>query len=542
MLETVKDQIINGINPSWTNIQKIRYVYLELGKVLTKDADFFISAQKKFDSKKLTFEDLNDIYNSDNGRITDDKIAVICRSSCYILKDILKDIGIQSKVLKTKYPKLSVNNSYKKLDVFHYILEVKDGSDYYLMSLSGDTPYIHNGMKTQHFATDIPFSYKKSDGTYYKLYEDGQDTHSLISEDDLRDIDEEVGYLNYYYNYDHHGNKLKDYQLQYDDNSLHILKMQQRNNNLYYNLELKNTDFYKELYTYKVGNVNLFLETEQINKLNKLIKDKWTRKLCIRVTEKIMALTHNKIDLSILKETNWSYDNWLKEMCIFYKKDIVGDVNNKELDINEYFDYNTWSKEVKKNIEFDFYDYSSVLAILDKTNALVNLVYKKTSGKFNNLFNKLGYHFIDKDYIYDKNNITSKYIEHKFYILFPYVFSANDVVLPFNKDSYAEQSALIKEIIEMLFSELNTGKKGLYSPVFNRIQLYTVQNTKTKDYDIVFNIPGDKSQGDQYFLYKIKENKFDVVNVIKMIRSKEYTIISERFQNKLVQIDEGKKR
>ena len=184
---------------------------MELGKELTKDADFFISAQKKFDSKKLTFDDLKNIYDSKDGRIENDKIAVICRSSCYILQDILRDLGIQSKVLKTKNAKLKVSSDYKQLDIYHYILEVKDKNNYYLMSLSGDTPYIHNGMKTQHFATDIPFSYTKSDGTTAKLYDDGEDNHTIISEDDLRDIDEEIGYLKYYYNYNHHGNKMKDY-------------------------------------------------------------------------------------------------------------------------------------------------------------------------------------------------------------------------------------------------------------------------------------------------------------------------------------------
>ena len=406
------------------------------------------------------------------------------------------------------------------------------------MSLSGDTPYIHNGMKTQHFATDIPFSYTKSDGTTAKLYDDGEDNHTIISEDDLRDIDEEIGYLKYYYNYNHHGNKMKDYQLQYDDNSLHILKIMQRNNNLYYNIELKNTLFYNLLYKYKWGNREIFLETIPAQELPDLIKNKWTRKLCVLVTDKIQSITKKKIDLSILKESNWNYNNWIKTICEYYKKHILNDNTS----LGEDFNYNEWSKEIKKQIEFDYYGYDNILAILDKTNALVSMIQSRGKGKFNDLFNKLGYHFIDKDYILDESNITSKYIEHKFYTLFPYVFSANDIRLPFNNDSYAEQSALIKEIIELLFPELNTGKKGQYSSVFKSIQLFTVQNNETKDYDVVFNIAADKYQGDQYFIYKIKENIFDYINIIKMLRSKEYSIISERLQTRLAQIDEGKRR
>ena len=539
MIEEIKKNIINNVNPSWTNIQKIRYAYLALGKAITKDADFFISAQKKFESKKLSFEDLKEIYNSKDGRIIDDKVAVICRSSCYMLHDILQELGIQSKVLKTKYYKMKVwdKDSANALEVYHYILEVKDKDKYYLMALSADLPYIHNGMKTEHFGSDIPFSYKRRDGSINKIYDDGEDNHDIINDDDLRDIDEQIGYLKYYYNYNHHGNKIRDYQLQYDDNALHILRVQQRNNNLYYSMELKHTDFYKELYTFKIGGKELFLETSPIHELPEVIRDIWIRKLCIKVTNRIQNITHKKMDLSYLKASNWSYYEWLKAMCETYKEDM-----DIDLPIEDKFSFKKWSKNGKKNTDYDYYDYNNALAILDKTNAIVNLANGGDNGKFNDLFNKLGYHFIDKEYVYNPNNVTSKYIEHKFFTLFPFVFSANELNLPFNKDSYAEQSALIKEIIELLFPELNVGKNSQMSPVFNRIQLFTVQNNQTGKYDIVFNIAADKSQGDQYFLYNISENRFNYINIIKLLRSREYSIISERLQNKLTELDETKKR
>ena len=547
MLEEIKQKIINGVDPSWPIINKIRYVYLELGKEITKDADFFIYAQKKFDdeNKKLSFDDLKDIYENENGRTVNDKIAVICRSSCYILKDILKSLGIQSKVLKTKFRKLNIYDSknYKSLDVFHYILEAKDKDDYYLMALSADLPYIHNNMKTQHFAADIPFSYQKNDGSFNKIYDDGEDNHTIISEDRLRDIDEEIGYLQYYYNYNHHGNKMKGYQLQYDDNSLHILKIMQRNNNLYYNILLKDTDFYKDLYTYTIrDNKEIFLETNPITDLDLKIKDMWVRQLCHTVTKKIEKLTRKKVDYSVFKLNNWSFRNWQKAMCENYKEFILDEKDFSDNEIDENFKYNNWSRKVKECIEYDYYDYDSILAILDKTSALINLVYGKTKGRFNDLFNKLGFHFINKKFVYDKNNVSSTYVNKKFATLFPFVFSANDVISKFNQDSYAEQSALIKEIIEMLFPELDIGKNGQIPNVFKRIQLFTVQNNDTQNYDIVFKVASDKDFNEQYYLYKIKENEFFPINILSIMGSGKYTSISERLRTDLTDIDKGKKR
>ena len=46
-LKELKKYIISTINPNWTNLEKIRYVYIISGKYLQKHTEFFLTLDNK---------------------------------------------------------------------------------------------------------------------------------------------------------------------------------------------------------------------------------------------------------------------------------------------------------------------------------------------------------------------------------------------------------------------------------------------------------------------------------------------------------------
>ena len=67
-IEKLIDLVTHNIKQDWPTIYKIRYIYLELGKYLSKDTDFFFSIQNKLDEFNLNYNQVNYIYNSLYGR------------------------------------------------------------------------------------------------------------------------------------------------------------------------------------------------------------------------------------------------------------------------------------------------------------------------------------------------------------------------------------------------------------------------------------------------------------------------------------------
>ena len=47
---TINDAVavtLNGVDPMWSTLDKIRYVYLTIGSMIQKDTDFFFSVDNK---------------------------------------------------------------------------------------------------------------------------------------------------------------------------------------------------------------------------------------------------------------------------------------------------------------------------------------------------------------------------------------------------------------------------------------------------------------------------------------------------------------
>ena len=53
-LKIIEDDIINSIKPEWNKDEIIRYVYLYIGKIISKNVDFFYSLGRKLEYKNYS--------------------------------------------------------------------------------------------------------------------------------------------------------------------------------------------------------------------------------------------------------------------------------------------------------------------------------------------------------------------------------------------------------------------------------------------------------------------------------------------------------
>jgi len=530
------DKLINlvtkDIKDEWPTIYKIRYIYLELGKYLSKDTDFFFSVGNKLDELNLDFEQVNNIYNSMYGRKKGDNWEVICRSASYILHKAYESVGIKSKLINTINDSETIELDGQKIDVFHWLLVVYDGDKAYFNLLSADLPYIKEGMKVHHFASKIPYKKRNKEGILEQLYEGEEIKPSLLTEEETRKIDKEIGYLEFYYEYNDKKQKIDGFSLQYGDAAFLMLKERIKNNKWYHEILAEHTNFYMSLYNFlNKDNKILSLDDVTLNDFSNNDIDDWINLLCLNVGKKISNITN--IEYNVFSHIDdFNYEEWLKSIC-----DSIYHIEN--------FSYTNWSKEMKKNTKYSEYDYNSVVAILDKTNALVKKIKKRDPSNFNHLLTKLSYHFIDRTRLIDLNDkekfINNKYIAYKLVTLFPKIFSANEIKTSFNNREYSEQIVIIKEILEIMFPELNRNNSNVnnyneaYSPVFNRIQIYTIKNKENLEYSLIFNIVGDNKNGNYYFYYNPKKNTFHVADILEIYQN--YVVVSERFKSILDDAD-----
>ena len=535
--DKIKEYVLNGLDENWPTLYKIRYIYLKLGKIISKDTDFFFSVDHKLGEQNLSLEDILNRYNDVSGNNTE----IICKTSCTMLQDIYKSIGIKSELIKSKNNVSYFTEGNKTITLNHWILAVYDENNAYFMTLSSDLPYIQEDMQTEHFAINIPYIKYFKDGSSTQVYEGNEIKHTVLKDEELKQIDEKIGYLKYKYSYN--TKSKNEPEVKYGNESYNLIKEAIKNNKLYYDTIAHNTPFYQSLYNFYGENKLISFDDITLDELSEKDIKNWIILLCYKVSEKISEKTLLSIDKSIFLEQNWDYQKWLKNICETYK-DFIIDSNSDEYKIDDNFVYNKWSKKIKQEIGFDLYDYDSILTIIDKTNALVNLISTKKNGTFNDLLCKLSFHFVPKDYILSeedkKKGISNSYIANKLKTLFPIIFSANDIKTPFNNRNYSEQIVIIKEIIELMFPELTKNNSSIdyndsYSAVFNRIHFYTIKNRKNGDYSIVLNIIGNNSSGDYYFFYDPKQNIFKIANILEIYQ--DYIIVSDRFKTRLEELE-----
>ena len=544
------DGIVSNVHDDWPTLYKIRYVYLAVGKELMRDTDFFLSVDGKLGEANLSSQEIIDIYNSEKGR----GLAVICKSASSILKMVYDRLGIRSKLVETNTSLATIYDKGEFL-INHWFLAVydEDGKAYF-MTLTPDLGYIQMDMETKHFASNIPyirdFGLKKM-----QVYKGEEIKPSFISRNELKEIDIAIGYIKKEYLYNDKYQKTNQWEKNYDNASFSMLKNEMKDNKLFYELALHKSSFYQFCTNFK-GENGKYISFTQDDLVN-LTDDDWyyfNKIVCEQVLNKISQILGYEIFvIPNINSKHWNYESWLLNLCVQLQDKILKRMyqkDNTDLNVNldlNHFEYNKWSKNIKAKYNSNT-TYDDILSILDKMNTLVKSTEKKETRKnVGVLLHKLGYHFISKKYVYEKNinedgYLSNCYIANKFNLLFPYVFSCNDVITDFNKMGYSEMVSIIKEVIVLMFSEITknnssklNGYNENYNAIFNRIQMYTVRNKETKEYSIVFNIPSNNNENDYYFFYNPGRNLFRTFNFLDFCN--DYIIVSNRLKNKMSIMD-----
>lgn len=548
-INEIINNIVLGVKSEWSNLTKIRYAYVELGKYLQKDTDFFFSVDKKLGENNLSYEEIAAIYNDDVVLST----SVICKSASVLLKTILDRLGIKSRLVKSINNVIDYSDGNNELLINHWMLAVNDGENEYFCTLSSDLPYIQMGMETKHFGVNIPYMKELNDGTTIQVYEGEEIKHSVLGQEELKNIDIEINYIKDYYRYNESNQPSKEWNLHYSNASFNMLKDAVRGNKLFYELEVGKTDFLNHLMNFEGENGRMisFYDTP-ISSLTDEDWNKWIKVVCGEVQNKICdILGYDIYPIPTLESNSWNYESWLLSLSskiedeIYRQFDLYND-EIKEISIQvDNFKYNKWSKKLKQKLDINgIYDHENIIFILDKLNALVNCIKSKgKNGSMNSLLQSLSYHFINPYNLYENNideegKLSSYYIANKFDEMFERVFSCNETITNFNMMSYSEQVVIIKEVLALMFPEINVenskmvdGYDERFSPVLNRIQIYPVKSKIDGEYSIIFSVIGDDMDEDFYFFYDLKNNTFNVCNILEI--NNDYIFVSNRMKSKL---------
>ena len=517
-LKELKNYILNNIKNDWTELEKTRYVYIISGKYLQKHTEFFLSLDNKLKETKLSIKKMDNIYL---GRLKKEEWnKMVCKTGAEFIKDVLDELNIKSHLVETvKYIKVKGMRNH----LHHYTLCVNVDENNIFITPTSDYPYIKMGMATKHFGIDVPYIV---DGEIF--YKGNEIDHIILTKKELKEIDDKLGLTEKYYD-DSKKDEIKNV---YTDELL------KKDKNLYINFLAQNTDFYLGIIPIDEDKRKIKFITDDHNNWNELINY-----ICFNVGKKISELTNNEYDL------------------------------NEYIDINNFNLWDDYTRYLLLNEKKDIKDifYSNPVLLKNKAKALCELIisFKLKNKfemepsdiiKFRNTFNRLllevSKHFIDPKFVIepkDKNNyVSNAYINHKFSTLFPYLMNANTGFKEkINREGFSEQSEIIKRLIEIMFQDLNSNnlyKENIvgfkYSPIFKRINIYTIRKNNTNNYMLLFAITDSDTNSvssSYWYKYDIKDNIFEKTSFAKVIsessRRGKYEILSNRLKNALENLE-----
>lgn len=162
-LKTIYESMPNGLSP----IEKARYLYLKLGSFLSYSPDVFYGTNQELE--KLFLNGI--VENNTNG-----KSVGVCTDMNKRFVSLYEMASIKSKVFvdRSDYK----NDLCKRLSIFHSYVTFEIGGFDFSADIAEDLMRIHMGGKTKYFAS--------------------QKSHSptILSEEQLRQIDSRIGYIN----------------------------------------------------------------------------------------------------------------------------------------------------------------------------------------------------------------------------------------------------------------------------------------------------------------------------------------------------------
>ena len=566
IIDRISDEIISKINPKWSKIQKIRFVYLELGKYLEKNTDFFLN--DKLGDLKESKDSILRFYQEDiiPVREIDQDLAqyqVICKSAALFLEVTLKKLNIEV---------LNIRTMKEEDGIRHWFLAAKeDNNDYLFLTLAADLPFIKNNMPTEHFGTHI--SYILNGEQYYDTPE--EIPHRVLTKEELIEIDNSIGYSKLYPVVEK-----KQVNVDFDPKAYQqLFTISLAENSPFYDifkqcLKINETEFKR---------VEDIPDTDFLNfltKLNKYVFKEIYNRLNIEKQDTNNDINYDiqtvlKIiakDNSISLNTNNPIKKQLKEIKKNLSKDAteieVLNILNYLLVLNNNIKNYVYLKdgykeeyEMAKNkvLELENQDITRENAHLfqqiinDERTAkkkLENLKRNVGMIELNEMLSRIALEFIkDQHSVKEMDFVPPEYIANKLSVMFPIVFETGSneehEATSFSIQGYSEQIVTIKRLLKYIFNELTYDNchesyeyQDDYSPVENRIQTFPLKDRKTGEYCVGFNVTGCKEIEEEYYIYIPSINIFRKFNVLE--EDPKYQVISNRFIRKINNLERSK--
>lgn len=542
------NRIVDVINnSSWNTNTKIRYAYLELGKIVHKDAFFFYTIQNNLltqEKNKLQYsiEEVDKIMNTDD--LFDYK--VICKTSADMLGYIFKKCNIEYEIRRTIDKEIYTNED-NSVEIHHYFIAVKgDNGNIYALTLNPDIPNIQLGKKTLHFGNNIPYMIKK----------DRKDVYGNVVKDE-------------------NGDTIKDIVQNYEGNEIHFTRMSES--------ELESIDaelgYLREVFSpgatkERVGYVDIYFELirraykkdglyrcdEEYKKLM-IYKTQFYRDLCVLCNEETnlrnifpeSLFSKSTSDKDLFLDFNplfKSKEEWNNIKCFIFGSVVfniasvyhIDDVVDKFKKYYELFDRRDY-KQFFKVFSSDFFKTGVDPKMINKMGplnplaAVRKMIYlfsaideftknenksKESLLKFKNDFMEcigiIGGIFIEKNLLFNEMDSSNEYIANKIIMAFTKIFDIG-YKTEFNDLYFGEQSAIIKEILDAIFDDLTIDKNipgydDTKSAIRNRV-LTTV----------IF----DKQTGQAYYLLCPRK-----ITTSSMISTEYMPIIYDLKENRLI--------
>lgn len=482
-MDKVIQRIIEDINSKndWTLNEKIRYAYLELGKNVHLNTEFFYSLYGLMhDDYKLSFQELKKIY--DNINPTYD---VICKDCSRMLKMIFDGCNIKSEIKET----IEVDHYYienERFEIQHFFNAVEgDNGEIFFLSLVLDIPLIQLGLKTEHFATNVVYIDDKGN----QVYKGEEIKNTVLNPSYIKSIDDKIGYLSLKFQDDKE-------KAEYVNFAFEKLAESNRRNKMYYSMVALNSDneFYKgliDVMSEERDSLSVQLYKVDENKVKEIKKY-----VCLSIK--------NKIKKSILPtqseifEFNSAFNSQNYLGCIKSLDKLLKN-NNYESDDGQF--------SLKSLITSS----EKLFKVLDKIPECITYLPEELD-KLKNMLNlyifKIASVYIPKDYRPEAGYIYSnKYLENKLKLLFPIVFDFNNDT-DFTHMKIGEKGVIISRVMHALFPELTNDKtieRKKEDPVENRINTCMMYDKKEGLYKLVLNIEPTDQDNDIVLIYNFND-------------------------------------
>ena len=464
------NRIIEVVNSSnWNQNKKIRYIYIEIGKLIYKDVMFFYTIQNRLlTNKKNTLQysisKIDEIMNTDD--LFDYK--VVCKTSADMLGYVFRNCNINYEIKRTTSA-ATYYQGEKNVTIQHYFVAVQgDHGKMYALTLNPDLPNIQIGRMTVHFGNNIPYIKetikKDEDGNEiierHPQYEGKEIEFTEIDREELKQIDEELGYLN---DSIFGGEEIKQH---YTDLYFEIIKKAFYQDKFYQYEISRDTDFYydlcqlcngdktfEEIYNdkgkKKINKSELYLGFDPLEKTEK----EWDDIKLFILFNIILRLYSELPDIDP--------DQILKENFILFKENNYEDIFNMYKDklFQTGIDHTDLNKmkslnplHIMKTMKYLFREIDDFVKKENKTHQDIVTIKENFLQKINAILLL----FVDKESVYD--NLTSnQYITDKTIYSFTKIFDIGNKT-EFNKMHLAEQLVIIKEVLELIFKDLDVDR------------------------------------------------------------------------------------